>query len=217
MGGPPTLCMLSRLKNIIPRASTSAAASMLSYNGPTTDIAKSAQLAPEPAIETATFANGCFWGTEHVFSKHFKNKLKDIKVGYIGGSEDSPSYKLVCTGQTGYAEACQMTFDPSVISFAELVEFHYRMHDPTQKNRQGPDTGPQYRSVVFYHGDAQRKTTEAVQSELQETRFGPMCKNIETQIEDAANYTWYDAEKYHQHYLDLNPGVYECPTHRLHW
>ncbi|KAM0754786.1 methionine sulfoxide reductase A [Meredithblackwellia eburnea MCA 4105] len=145
--------------------------------------------------EQAIFANGCFWGTEHMFRKHFGNKgLLDAKVGYIGGSAEDPSYKQVCTGQTGHAEALKVTFDPSKVSFAELVEFHYRMHDPTQVDGQGPDRGTQYRSGIFTTSPEQAEIAKKVTAEVKEAHFKD--QTIATVIQPAGK--WWDAEDYHQ-------------------
>lgn len=120
-----------------------------------------------------TGASGCFWGPDDLYRKHFTGKgLLDAKVGYIGGNPDikNPSYEAVCTGKTGHAEAIQVKFDPSKVSYAELVEFMYRTHDPTTKDRQGADRGTQYRSALFPHNDEQlaivKKVTEEVQAKV---------------------------------------------------
>ncbi|CAG8506864.1 17808_t:CDS:10 [Acaulospora morrowiae] len=166
--------------------------------------------------EKATFAAGCFWGVEHVFRKHFDI---DTKVGYIGGVTNKPSYNEVCTGNTGHAEALQIQFDPSKISYATLVEFFYKIHDPTTANRQGPDVGTQYRSAIFYHSHQQKEIAEKVTEQVQEkankeTKLYTGSK-IVTEIVEAGE--WYDAEKYHQMYLVNNPDGYECPTHFVRW
>jgi len=171
--------------------------------------------------ETATFAAGCFWGVEHIFLKHYppaqdKGVLKTA-VGYTGGKEEAtdPSYKQVCTGTTDHAEALKIEFDPAKVSYDELVEFFYRTHDPTTVNRQGADTGTQYRSAIFYHSPEQRSIAERVTEEVQKKHFDPVGKKIVTQILPASR--WYDAEEYHQLYLFKNPSGYQCPTHRLNW
>ncbi|KAK4051947.1 hypothetical protein OIV83_002652 [Microbotryomycetes sp. JL201] len=194
---------------------------MHKYNGPTlpTAIQASKSLASTSGKETAIFANGCFWGTEHMFRKHFSGKegssggLIDAKVGYIGGNAENPSYRQVCTGSTNHAEACKIDFDPSKVSYAELVEFHYRMHDPTQVNRQGPDVGTQYRSAIYTTSPEQEQIAKKVTGEVQQTHY-PKDK-IATTIEPAGK--WWDAEDYHQEYLHHNPSGYECPSHILHW
>lgn len=138
--------------------------------------------------EIATFANGCFWGTEHMFRKHFGGKgLINAKVGYIGGNKSipKPTYKQVCTGTTGYAEAAQIEFDPSSVSYAELVEFFYRTHDPTQVGGQGPDMGDQYRSALFPHTQEQTDIAQKVTSEVQAKHFNPHGTRIVTQIQMA--------------------------------
>ncbi|KAK4058267.1 hypothetical protein OIO90_000424 [Microbotryomycetes sp. JL221] len=155
-----------------------------------------------------------FWGTEHMFRKHFKDKgLIDAKVGYIGGNAESPSYRQVCSGSTNHAEACKIDFDPSKVSYAELVEFHYRMHDPTQYNRQGPDVGTQYRSAIFTTTQQQQDIAKQVTTEVKSKHYPN--DQIATTIEPAGK--WWDAEDYHQEYLHHNPSGYECPSHRLHW
>lgn len=118
-----------------------------------------------------TGASGCFWGTEHIFRKHYADKgLLDAKVGYIGGKDSSknPSYEEVCTGRTGHAEAVQIKFDPAKVSYGELVEFLYRTHDPTTKDRQGNDRGTQYRSAIFPHNEEQLEEAKKVTQQIQE-------------------------------------------------
>ncbi|KAI9317299.1 peptide methionine sulfoxide reductase MsrA [Dichotomocladium elegans] len=163
--------------------------------------------------ETATFAAGCFWGVEHLYKKHFGKDGVTTKVGYTGGNTDNPNYCQVCSGQTEHAEAVELTFDPECVSYATLVEFFYKMHDPTTANRQGPDVGSQYRSAIFYHSQQQKETAEKVTEQVQAEHYPN--KPIVTEIIPAS--IFYDAEAYHQLYLEKNPGGYECPTHFLRW
>ncbi|EPB86693.1 Peptide methionine sulfoxide reductase [Mucor circinelloides] len=163
--------------------------------------------------EKATFAAGCFWGVEHLYVKHFKQYDIKTKVGYIGGDTKDPSYRAVCSGSTNHAEALEIDFDPKKVSYETLVEFFYRMHDPTTVNAQGPDRGTQYRSAIFYHSPEQKTIAEKVTAEVQEKHY--KGKKIVTEIIPAG--IFYDAETYHQKYLDKNPGGYECPTHFLRW
>ncbi|TKA31615.1 hypothetical protein B0A50_01692 [Salinomyces thailandicus] len=163
---------------------------------------------PEGA-ETAILAAGCFWGIEHMYRKDFGGKgLLDARVGYIGGNTDAPSYRAVCSGATGHAEACLLAYDPSKLSYSTILEYFYKMHDPTTSNRQGPDTGSQYRSGIFYEGDEQKNVAEEITKKANEQWWK---NSIVTEILPAGK--WWDAEKYHQLYLDNNPGGYECPSH----
>jgi len=169
--------------------------------------------------EIATFAAGCFWGVEHIFLKHYppsQNKgILKTSVGYTGGTLANPDYRTVCSSTTGHAEALRIEFDPAIVSYGELVEFFYRTHDPTTLNRQGADTGSQYRSAIFTHSPAQKDKAISVTAEVQKKHFEDKGKKIVTQIVDAGE--WYEAEKYHQLYLFEHPDGYQCPTHRLHW
>lgn len=158
-----------------------------------------------------TLAAGCFWGVEHRYRHEFGAKGKGLlqaKVGYIGGDTKSPDYRSVCSGRTGHAEALQVAFNPDEVSYGQLVEYFYRMHDPTQSNRQGPDTGSQYRSGIFYHDEEQQRVAKEVTEKAQQQWYKD--GKIQTQILQAGQ--WWDAEDYHQRYLELNPGGYDCPT-----
>uniref|UniRef100_A0A060TCJ8 peptide-methionine (S)-S-oxide reductase n=1 Tax=Blastobotrys adeninivorans TaxID=409370 RepID=A0A060TCJ8_BLAAD len=166
---------------------------------------------PEGA-DVATVAAGCFWGTEHFYRKHFGDGkgLVDCRVGYTGGEKADPSYREVCTSTTGHAEALQIVFDPKVVSYETLIDFFFRMHDPTTLNKQGPDTGPQYRSSIFYHNDEQKRISEELKQKYDKTFY----KNpVVTTIEPIK--IFWDAETYHQLYLVNNPDGYECPSHFL--
>ncbi|VVT46524.1 uncharacterized protein SAPINGB_P001256 [Magnusiomyces paraingens] len=184
----------------------SAHSSIVDYGvvSPTLNVPEGAQV--------ATYGAGCFWGVEHMYRKHFaKRGLIDCKVGYAGGAMTSPTYNQVCTGGTGHAEVVQLSFDPKTVSYYDLTLFFFRMHDPTTLNSQGPDRGSQYRSAIFYHSDAQKTDAERARDVAQEKYF-PGAR-IVTQIVKADSF--WDAEKYHQKYLQNNPGGYECPSHYL--
>ncbi|KAI7871256.1 hypothetical protein BDF14DRAFT_1764958 [Spinellus fusiger] len=171
-------------------------------------------LSQKPTMsERATFAAGCFWGVEHLYNKHFKQYGITTKVGYIGGNIDHPSYKQVCTGQTDHAEAVEIVFDPKRIDYGTLIEFFYKMHDPTTLNAQGPDKGTQYRSAIFYHSNEQKQVAEQMTARIQEKHY--KGKKIVTDIVPSGPF--YDAETYHQLYLENNPDGYECPSHFLRW
>ncbi|MDE1726983.1 MAG: peptide-methionine (S)-S-oxide reductase MsrA [Thaumarchaeota archaeon] len=142
----------------------------------------------------ATFGAGCFWCVEHEFQKI--KGVTSTAVGYMGGSMKNPTYDDVCTDQTGHAEVVQVEFDPSVISYANLLGVFWNSHDPTSMNRQGPDVGTQYRSVIFCHDQGQEK--EAIQSKEQLQNSGNIKKKIVTQILPA--HEFYKAEEYHQQY-----------------
>ncbi|ODQ65640.1 methionine sulfoxide reductase A [Nadsonia fulvescens var. elongata DSM 6958] len=164
-------------------------------------------------MEVATFGGGCFWGIEHIFRKYFTNKgLLDARVGYTGGNNASPSYKEVKSSTTNHAEVVQILFDPSQVSFETLTDFFFRIHDPTTLNKQGDeDIGTQYRSVIFIHGDKQMRTALDTKARMQ-TEFYPN-NTIVTLIEPIK--IFWDAETYHQLYLDKNPMADTCPTHFL--
>lgn len=178
-------------------------------------------MSSDSAAQIATFASGCFWGTEHIFLKHYPPKenkgILSTKVGYTGGNPlvVNPDYKSVCSGATDHAEAVRIEFNPSIVTYAELVEFFYRTHDPTTVNRQGGDTGTQYRSAIFTNTPDQVDIAKKVTAEVQEKRFTPKGQKIVSEIVAAGK--WWDAEDYHQLYLFKNPSGYQCPTHRLHW
>ena len=148
------------------------------------------------AIETATLAGGCFWCTEAVFNE--LEGVESVVSGYIGGQLVDPDYKAVCTGRTGHAEAIRIAFDPKVIGLADLLDIFFHTHDPTTLNRQGADSGTQYRSAIFPHDAEQRAEAEAAIARNQSAWDHP----IVTSIEPAA--TWYPAEAYHQRYFENN-------------
>ncbi len=154
----------------------------------------------EMATETATFGAGCFWGVEETFRT--TPGVTDTEVGYAGGQTENPTYKEVCSHGTGHAEVVQLQYDPEQISYEELLAIFFEMHDPTQVNRQGPDVGDQYRSVIFYHTDEQKQAAEEMKSELDAS--GQYARPIATQIEPAP--TFWPAEDYHQEYLKKRGG-----------
>jgi peptide-methionine (S)-S-oxide reductase len=147
-------------------------------------------------IQTATFGAGCFWGVEAAFRK--VNGVVSTTVGYSGGRFENPTYEVVRSGKTGHAEVVQVQFDPDVVSYQELLDVFWDVHNPTQLNRQGPDIGEQYRSVIFYHSPEQR--AQAVASKEQLFNSGKYGCPIVTQIAPAA--AFYQAEEYHQQYLE---------------
>ncbi|KAK9463784.1 peptide methionine sulfoxide reductase MsrA [Lipomyces oligophaga] len=163
--------------------------------------------------EVATIAAGCFWGVEHIYRKYFGDGkgLIDCRVGYCGGVSKNPTYREVCSSGTGHAEALQIVFDPKIVTYETLIDFFFRIHDPTTTNRQGPDVGTQYRSAIFYHSDDQKLIATEVKDRLQKTYYPD--SPIVTQILKID--TFWDAETYHQLYLHKNPFGYECPTHFL--
>jgi methionine-S-sulfoxide reductase len=152
--------------------------------------------------ETATLAGGCFWGVEELVRK--LPGVIDTTVGYAGGTLDNPRYEDVKKGKTGHAESLQIVFDPSKITFGEILDFFFRLHDPTTVNRQGNDTGTQYRSAIFYHDDAQRIVAESAKQRAQPKWPRP----IVTEIVPFTNF--YEAEDFHQDYLQRNPHGYTC-------
>jgi peptide-methionine (S)-S-oxide reductase len=146
--------------------------------------------------ETATLGAGCFWGVEHLF-RRVPGVIEAVS-GYSGGFVEDPDYRLVCTGTTGHAEVVQLTFDPDVVSYEQLLEVFWAMHDPTQVNRQGPDVGTQYRSIVLTHSEEQRLAAEASRDRAQ-ARYP---RAISTEIRPFA--AFYPAEEYHQRYYLKN-------------
>ena len=152
-------------------------------------------------LEKATFGAGCFWGVE----VEFRNVpgVHDAAVGYMGGVVENPSYEQVCTDRTGHAEVVEVDFDADEVGYEELVEKFFELHDPTQLNRQGPDVGSQYRSVVFVHSDEQREVAERVKARVAEGLDRPVV----TAIEPAA--AFWRAEEYHQQYL-VKRGMATC-------
>ncbi|MBL0006467.1 MAG: peptide-methionine (S)-S-oxide reductase MsrA [Saprospiraceae bacterium] len=153
--------------------------------------------------EIATFGAGCFWCVEAVFQE-LKGVLK-VESGYMGGAIPNPTYREVCTGTTGHAEVTRITFDPTVISYEELLEVLWTTHDPTTLNRQGADAGTQYRSAIFYHSDEQKSKAEKSKKEVATTIWD---SPIVTEIVPAD--TFYPAEEYHQDYYALNPNAGYC-------
>lgn len=154
-------------------------------------------------MEKATFGAGCFWGVEAAFRQ--MDGVVDTTVGYEGGTLDNPTYQDVCSDRTGHAEVVQIEFDPAKLSFAQLLDQFWKLHDPTQLNRQGPDVGSQYRSVVFYHSPEQEATAKAAVAKLEAS--GKYARPIVTQIVPAT--TFYPAEDYHQRYLEKR-GLASC-------
>jgi peptide methionine sulfoxide reductase msrA/msrB len=154
------------------------------------------------SLETAVFAAGCFWGTEEYFRR--QPGVVSTEVGYSGGTTVDPTYKEVCTGTTGHAESLKIEFDPAKIGYVDLLKHFFRMHDPTQKDGQGHDIGTQYRSVVFYRNEGQRKAAESLIASL--AKSGKYARPIVTEVVKAMPF--YSAEEYHQDYLQKNPGGY---------
>lgn len=147
-------------------------------------------------MEQATFAAGCFWGVEAAFRR--VSGVVEATVGYTGGSTANPDYRAVCSGRTGHAEAVLLRFDPEKVSYRQLVDFFWKIHDPTTLNRQGPDVGSQYRSAIFTHSAAQAVTAKASLAELQAS--GQLRRPVVTEIVPATEF--YPAEEYHQRYLE---------------
>ena len=160
------------------------------------------------SAQSAYFATGCFWGAERRFWK--LDGVIETSVGYMGGTVANPSYESVCTGRTGHTETVKVVFDPSKISFARLLKEFWEMHDPTTLDRQGNDIGSQYRSAIFTTSDEQIKDVEKsmsiYQAELDKSSIGP----IVTQVLSADQNEYFEAEKYHQRYLEKNPNGYDC-------
>jgi len=159
---------------------------------------------PKEHIEVATIGGGCFWCVEAIFER--VEGVLSVESGYSGGTSENPTYKDVSTGTTGHAEVVQISYDPSVVGFAQLLEIFFMTHDPTTLNRQGADAGSQYRSVIFYHTEDQRRVAERVVTELDGAGIWP--DPVVTSIEPFTGF--YSAEDYHQEYFLNNPNQGYC-------
>ncbi len=155
----------------------------------------------------ATFAAGCFWGVEELFS-HVKG-VESTQVGYTGGEFDNPTYNEICSGKTGHAEAIRIEYDPSIVSYEELLMIFWNNHNPTTINQQGPDIGEQYRSVVFFHNQEQEDMANKLKEKLQVVTLKKFDKKIVTQIVPAKKF--FRAEEYHQQYLEKN-NLAQCSS-----
>lgn len=155
-------------------------------------------------IEIATLGGGCFWCLDPIFDE--LRGVEEVLVGYAGGHVPNPSYKLVCTGTSGHAEVVQINFDPQVISYKELLQIFFSVHDPTTPNRQGADIGPQYRSIILYHDESQKAAAEKVIQEIEAEGLWPAP--IVTEVVPFSEF--YIAEDYHQRYFEKNPGQGYC-------
>jgi len=162
------------------------------------------RMMPEAKYDTATFGTGCFWCTEAIFQR-LKGVVK-VTSGYSGGVVANPTYEEVCTGTTGHAECCQVIYNPSIVSYDELLEVFWKTHDPTTLNRQGNDVGTQYRSVIFYHSVQQKLKAEHYKAALDSS--GAFNKPLVTAIEPYKNF--FSAEGYHQDYYNSNPNQMYC-------
>jgi peptide-methionine (S)-S-oxide reductase len=162
------------------------------------------QVEEQRGREVATLGGGCFWCTEAVFDE--LKGVERVESGYSGGRIANPTYQQVCSGTTGHAEVIQVTFDPQVISFKEILEVFFTVHDPTTLNRQGADVGTQYRSVIFYHDEEQRRVAEEVIKKLDAEKLwdGPIVTEV------APFEAFYEAEDYHQEYFRLNGSQPYC-------
>lgn len=155
-------------------------------------------------LAIATFGAGCFWCTEAVFLD--VKGVKKVVSGYSGGKVKNPSYREVCTGSTGHAEVTQITYDPKIISYQDLLEIFWNTHDPTTLNKQGADVGTQYRSAIFYKTEEEKAIAEAYKKQLDDSHV--FKSSIVTEISPLVNF--YEAEDYHQNYYDLNPNQGYC-------
>ncbi len=155
-----------------------------------------------PKFEKATFGAGCFWCVEAVFER--LPGVQSVVAGYAGGTKANPTYEEVCSGRTGHAEVAQITFDPAVITYDQLLEWLWKAHDPTTLNRQGADAGTQYRSAIFYESEAQKKSAERSKANAQRDFADP----IVTEIQPLK--AFYEAENYHQDYFRVNPNAPYC-------
>jgi len=160
--------------------------------------------APLKRREVATLGGGCFWCTEAIFSR--LKGVERVESGYSGGELEYPTYEQVSTGRTGHAEVVQITFEPDVISFREILEIFFSTHDPTTLNRQGPDVGSQYRSIIFHHNDQQKAIAEQIIKEIAEEKI--FDKPIVTQVEQFK--AFYKAEEYHRDYFKRHPEQPYC-------
>jgi peptide-methionine (S)-S-oxide reductase len=157
-----------------------------------------------PSEEIATLGGGCFWCLEAVYDE--MEGVLSVESGYMGGHVPDPTYKQVCSGATGHVEVVQIKFDSSIASFRDVLEVFFAIHDPTTRDRQGNDVGSQYRSVIFYHSEAQRETAEQAIRELEASRAFP--SRVVTDVQPAS--TFYIAEDYHQEYFANNPQQPYC-------
>ncbi len=200
--GPTHLryCINSASLKFIPLSQMAAAG----YADQLAPFVKAGLIKPLPKTETAILAGGCFWGMQEILRK-IPGVIKTT-VGYTGGDVPDPTYELVCTHTTGHAEAVEIVFDPSKLSYEQLLGFFFRMHDPTTLNRQENDVGSQYRSAIFYTSDEQKQIAERVKAQVDKS--GKWKNPVVTEITKAS--TFYPAEAYHQDYLQKNPGGYNC-------
>lgn len=154
-------------------------------------------------LEKATFAAGCFWGVEELF--RIQHGVISTRVGYIGGHTKNPSYEDVCSGKTNHAEAVEVSYDTTLISYAQLVDIFFKNHNPTTRNRQGPDIGTQYRSIILYHSPEQLAQAKMIKDSLEKEEY--YSKPIVTEIIESCEF--YPAEEYHQKYL-YKQGIIRC-------
>ena len=165
---------------------------------------KAKNMSTDNQSDTATFGAGCFWCVEAVFQE--LKGVKSVTSGYSGGSVENPSYQQVCTGTTGHAEVCQIVYDPKVISYDELLEVFWKVHDPTPLNRQGADAGTQYRSVIFYHNEGQKLLARQYKEKLNDAHA--FDNSIVTEISQYKNF--FKAEDYHHNYYNNNKNQPYC-------
>lgn len=172
-----------------------------------------AQISFDVPTERAIYAGGCFWGLEELYRRDWgRGKgLLDCRVGYTGGETEHPDYDSVCSGRTGHAESLLVVYDPKKVSYSQLTEYFFKMHDPTQLNGQGNDIGTQYRSAVFAENEEQLKIANEIKDKVGQQWY--KGQPITTQILMAGQ--WYDAEPKHQDYLTKHSWGYKCPAHRV--
>jgi len=200
------LSVFALVRNLLPTPKTNSEASLVNKNIKKVKLNNQTdnQNNMSSNLDTITLGAGCFWCVEAVFQR--LDGVVSVTSGYMGGKDKNPTYKEVCTGTTGHAEVCQLVYDPSKLTFEEILEVFWKTHDPTTLNRQGNDVGTQYRSAIFYHNDTQRDLATAYKAELDKS--GAFNSPIVTEITPSS--TFYGGEDYHQNYYNLNSNQGYC-------